>query len=63
MTDQLQTATRAYQRAQELVLRRRAELAEAIAAAAHAGTRQSEIVAITGYTREHIRRIVRDAGA
>jgi predicted transcriptional regulator len=40
---------------------RRAALAEAIVAAAHAGRAQGEIVQVTGYTREHIRRIVKAA--
>lgn len=41
---------------------RRRDLAAAIVAAAAAGTRQTDIVRITGYTREHIRRLVRAAG-
>lgn len=60
MEDALTEATRAYRRAEAAVEKRRAELAEAIAAAAQAGTRQVDIVRITGYTRESIRRIVRD---
>ncbi len=38
----------------------RAELAEAIRAEAAAGTRQVDIVAVTGYSRERIRQIIRD---
>lgn len=38
----------------------RAELAEAIRAEAAAGTRQVDIVASTGYSRERIRQIIRD---
>ncbi|MEO3776970.1 hypothetical protein ABGB16_08965 [Micromonospora sp. B11E3] len=38
----------------------RAELAEAIRAEAAAGARQVDIVAVTGYSRERIRQIVRD---
>lgn len=63
MEDALTEATRAYRRAEAALEKRRAELAAAIAAAARAGTRQVDIVATTGYTREHIRRIVRDADA
>lgn len=39
----------------------RAEAAEVIAAKAAAGRRQVDLVRWSGYTREHIRRIVRDA--
>ncbi|MGC1210015.1 hypothetical protein DLJ46_24220 [Micromonospora globispora] len=38
----------------------RAELAEAIRAEAAVGTRQVDIVAATGYSRERIRQIIRD---
>ncbi len=44
------------------VERRRAELAEAIVAAAARGVRQREIVRVTGYSRERIRQICRAAG-
>lgn len=40
----------------------RAELATAIVGAARAGMRQVEIVQISGYTRENVRRILRSAG-
>ena len=39
----------------------RADLAEAIRADAAAGVRQVDIVKLTGYTREQIRRIVNPA--
>lgn len=39
----------------------RVKLAAAIVEADEQGIRQSEIVAITGYTRESIRRIIRNA--
>ncbi|SCG77213.1 hypothetical protein GA0070623_4206 [Micromonospora rifamycinica] len=39
----------------------RAELAEAIRAADRDGTRQVDIVAATGYSRERIRQIIRNA--
>lgn len=38
----------------------RAELAEAIRAADEAGMRQVDIVAVTGYSRERVRQIIRD---
>lgn len=39
----------------------RAELHAAIVAALGAGIRQAELVRMTGYTRERIRQIARDA--
>ena len=38
----------------------RAALAIAMTDAIHAGIKQSEVVEITGMTREHVRRLVRD---
>ena len=72
----LETATRAYADAQAAVVAaqqtladRRADvpvarqrLADAIVAAAQAGVRQREIVDVTGYSREQVRRILRAAG-
>jgi CRP-like cAMP-binding protein len=63
MTADLERATRAYHRAQQAVDKRREELAEAIAAADATGMKQVDIVQITGYTREHVRRIVGAAKA
>jgi multidrug resistance efflux pump len=40
----------------------RGELAGAIVRAARAGVRQRDIVTATGYTRETVRRICREAG-
>jgi cytochrome c-type biogenesis protein CcmH/NrfG len=40
----------------------RAELAVAIVAAARQGMRQRDIVATTGYTREWVRHLCREAG-
>lgn len=60
MTGPLTDATKAFRRAEAVLDRRRSELARAVVEATAAGVRQSEIVRITGYTREHIRRIVRD---
>lgn len=76
MQDDLEAAVRAYAEAQaavasaqQAVADRRAEvprarerLAEAIVAATRAGMRQRDIVRITGYGREQVRRIVRAAG-
>ncbi|MFG2058635.1 hypothetical protein ACGFI9_31880 [Micromonospora sp. NPDC048930] len=42
--------------------RARERLAAAIVAAARAGRRQRDIVAVTGYNRESVRRICRAAG-
>jgi hypothetical protein len=44
------------------VVRARDRLAAAIVAAARAGVRQRDIVAVTGYSREQVRRICRAAG-
>jgi hypothetical protein len=55
--------TKAFRRAESLTEERRLELANAIVSASVGGVRQSEIVRITGYTREHVRRLVRDAAA
>lgn len=60
-TDELVAATTAYRAAQEHLDDARRALAGAVVAAANSGVRQTEIVRITGYTREHIRRLVRDA--
>lgn len=40
---------------------RRARLADAMLAALDSGTRQVDLVRATGYTREHVRRLVNDA--
>lgn len=58
--DPLADAVRAYRRAQQSVERRRDELAAEIADAILSGRRQAEVARLTGYTREHIRRIVKD---
>jgi CRP-like cAMP-binding protein len=51
-------AARLVAEAREKVDQARAELAEAIRAAARAGMRQRDIVAVTGYSRERVRQIV-----
>jgi DNA invertase Pin-like site-specific DNA recombinase len=58
----LEEAARAYRRAKEALDKARPELAMAIVDAARAGTRQADIVRVTGYTREQVRRICRAAG-
>lgn len=76
MSADLEAAVRAYHAAQAAVVdaedrlaqarldvpRARAELAEAIVRAARAGLRQVDIVKVTGYQREQVRRILRKAG-
>lgn len=54
----VRTKTAAEKRAEDA----RAALAIAMAAAIEEGMRQSEVVKLTGYTREHVRRLVRNAG-
>ncbi len=61
MSTDLERAAKAFRRAEAALEARRAELAAAVVAADEAGTRQSEIVRVTGYTRETVRRLVRDA--
>jgi hypothetical protein len=58
----LETAARAHQEAKRELEARREELAAAIVKAAREGRRPTEIMKITGYTREHVRRILRAAG-
>jgi hypothetical protein len=74
--DDLEAAVQAYADAQAAVVaaqqevaarkadvpRTRERLAAAIVAATQAGVRQVDIVRVTGYGREQIRRIVRAAG-
>lgn len=59
---ELEKAAAAYRGAETAMEDARARLAEAIIAAARANTRQAEIVRVTGYTRETVRRICRSAG-
>lgn len=60
--DQLDEVAREYQAAKAALDDARPRLATAIVAAARAGVRQSEIVRVTGYTRERVRQICRSAG-
>ena len=60
--DELEKVAREYQRAKAALDAVRPRLAAAIVAAARSGVRQSEIVKTTGYTRERVRQICREAG-
>ncbi|PRY35392.1 hypothetical protein [Umezawaea tangerina] len=73
MSSDLEAAASAFYRAEAALEKRREELASAIAQAAREQTKPSEIVRTvdaaarkagqkSGYTREHIRRILRAAG-
>lgn len=59
---ELEDAAREYHEARAALDEARPRLAEAIASAARAGVRQAEIVKVSGYTREQVRRICRAAG-
>lgn len=58
MSGYLEEATRAFRRTEATLKKRRVELAAAIVRAHSEGWRQVDIVKVTGYTREHISRIV-----
>ncbi len=59
--DPVAKATRAYRRAVEAADARRAELADAVVHAVLVDKRrQSEVARVSGYTREHVRRICLD---
>lgn len=58
----LAQAVRAHNAALAAVVTSRERLYAAIADAARDGMRQSDIVDVTGYTREQVRRICRAAG-
>lgn len=58
----LEEAARRYREARDALDEARPILAAAIVDAARGGTRQAEIVRVTGYTREQVRRICRAAG-
>jgi predicted transcriptional regulator len=60
--EELAKAADAYRRAQDELAAARSSLAEKIIDAARAGMPQREIVRLSGYTREHVRRISRAAG-
>lgn len=56
----LRKAVRAKTAAEKRADDARAALAIAMAAAIREGMKQSEVVELTGYTREHVRRLVRE---
>jgi hypothetical protein len=56
----LRKAVRAKSAAEKRADDARAALAIAMAEAIRQGMKQSEVVAMTGYTREHVRRLVRE---
>lgn len=56
----LRKAVRAKKTAEDRAEAARAALATVMADAIQAGMKQSEVVAVTGYTREHVRRLVRE---
>jgi hypothetical protein len=60
--EKLVQAAADYRRIEADLVTARSTLAEAIVEAAQAGMPQTEIIRISGYTREHVRRIVRNAG-
>jgi hypothetical protein len=76
VSDDLEAAARAYAEAQQSVVDAqdaladaraqvpvaRERLAAAIVAASVAGTRQVDVMRVTGYSRESVRRILRAAG-
>lgn len=57
--ENLVKAAAEYRRIEADLVTARAKLAEAMYEAAQAGMPQTEIIKISGYTREHVRRIVR----
>lgn len=62
MTSELEAATKAYRRAEKASNDRRQHLYDLMVQAARTGTPQTEIIRITGYTRERVRQILRAGG-
>ena len=60
--DELERVAREYRSAKDALDDVRPRLAAAIAAAALKGVKQTDIVRVTGYTRERVRQICRAAG-
>lgn len=56
---ELRAAAAAFHRVQTQHEKARERLADAIRRANEAGVRQVEIIRISGYTREHVRRLLR----
>lgn len=61
--ERLRKAVRAKTAAEKRADDARAALAIAMASAMREGMRQSEVVKLTGYTREHVRRLVREVAS
>lgn len=61
--ERLRKAVRAKVTAEKRAEDARAALALAMAAAIEEGMRQSDVAKLTGYTREHVRRLVREVAA
>lgn len=62
LPEELLAAARAHTRAEEMLKRRREELALAIANAVRDGAKLSHVARAAGYTPEHVRRIARAHG-
>lgn len=60
LLDDLRTCARSFRRAEAILKSRRDTVYLGIIAASNAGIPQKQIVEATGFTREHIRRIVAD---
>lgn len=62
MRDELEEAAKDYQRAEKRLTAARKALLEKVVAAATSDLSQSEVARLSGYTREHVRRLWRAAG-
>lgn len=62
MTSELEAATKAYRRAEKASLEKRQRLYDLMVEASRAGIPQTELIRITGYTRERVRQILRAGG-
>lgn len=60
--ERLVEAAAEFRRIEEELERARAALAQAIVEAGKAKMPQTEIIRISGYSREHVRRLLRDGG-
>lgn len=61
MTSELEQAVRAYRRAEKGLEQRRDELADLVVRASNEGVPQVELTRVTGWSREHIRKLVKAA--
>jgi CRP-like cAMP-binding protein len=57
---ELKAAARTFRRAQERADAAHTRMVQAMRTAADAGAKQVDIVRETGYTREHVRRLLKD---